>query len=144
MNTGVAVSTDVRVMLVDDSSMMRSILRSIVEAVEGFSVVAEAEDGIDAMAKLHRVAVDVILLDIEMPRMDGLSFLAASRLITIAPIIVVSSVVYPMSNILIRAVRLGADDVVPKPSGVVSLDMETSRGAALVDALMRARRSNAQ
>lgn len=141
MNTVAAASTDVRVMLVDDSSMMRSILRSIVETVEGFSVVAEAEDGIDAMAKLHDAAIDVILLDIEMPRMDGLSFLAASRLITIAPIIVVSSVVYPMSNILMRAVRLGADDVVPKPSGVVSLDMETSRGAALVDALMRARRS---
>lgn len=144
MNTVAAASTDVRVMLVDDSSMMRSILRSIVETVEGFSVVAEAEDGIDAMAKLHDAAIDVILLDIEMPRMDGLSFLAASRLITIAPIIVVSSVVYPMSNILMRAVRLGADDVVPKPSGVVSLDMETSRGAALVDALMRARRSKTQ
>ncbi len=144
MNTVAAASTDVGVMLVDDSSMMRSILRSIVETVEGFSVVAEAEDGIDAMAKLHESAIDVILLDIEMPRMDGLSFLAASRLITIAPIIVVSSVVYPMSNILMRAVRLGADDVVPKPSGVVSLDMETSRGAALVDALMRARRSKAQ
>lgn len=144
MNAGTAVCNDVGVMLVDDSSMMRSILRSIVEAVEGFSVVAEAEDGIDAMAKLNEAAIDVILLDIEMPRMDGLSFLAASRLITIAPIIVVSSVVYPMSNILMRAIRLGADDVVPKPSGVVSLDMETSRGAALVDALMRARRSEAQ
>jgi two-component system, chemotaxis family, protein-glutamate methylesterase/glutaminase len=144
MSTQAVGSADVRVMLVDDSSMMRSILRSIVENVDGFSVVAEAEDGIDALARLHESAVDVILLDIEMPRMDGLSFLAASRVITVAPIIVVSSVVYPMSAILVRALRLGADDVVPKPSGVVSLDMEASRGAALVDALLRAGRSKQQ
>lgn len=141
MNAQAEGSTEVRVMLVDDSSMMRSILRSIVESVDGFSVVAEAEDGIDALTVLRESTVDAILLDIEMPRMDGLSFLAASRMITVAPIIVVSSVVYPMSTILMRAVRLGADDVVPKPSGVVSLDMGTSRGAALVDALLRARRS---
>ena len=141
MNVQAGAGQDVRGMLVDDSSMMRSILRSIVETVEGYAVVAEAEDGVDAMAKLHQSPVDVILLDIEMPRMDGLSFLAASRVLTVAPIIVVSSVVYPMSTILMRAIRLGADDVVPKPSGVVSLDMETSRGTALVDALLRARRS---
>lgn len=135
-------AADKRVLLVDDSSMMRGILRSIVEQVEGFVVAAEAEDGVAALERLAAADVDVILLDIEMPRMDGLSFLAASRVLTVAPVIVVSSVVYPMSSILMRAIRLGASDVVPKPSGVVSLDMEASRGAALVDALQRACRGN--
>jgi two-component system, chemotaxis family, protein-glutamate methylesterase/glutaminase len=144
MTDVIAGSADVRVLLVDDSSMMRSILRSIVESVEGFYVAAEAGDGVEALARLGETPVDAILLDIEMPKMDGLSFLAASRMITAAPVIVVSSVVYPMSTILVRAIRLGADDVVPKPSGVVSLDMESSRGAALVDALRRTRRSEAR
>lgn len=135
-------AADARVLIVDDSSMMRGILRSIVEQVDGYSVAAEAEDGVVALEHLAESEFDAILLDIEMPRMDGLTFLAASRALTVAPVIVVSSVVYPMSTILMRAIRLGADDVVPKPSGVISLDMEATRGAALVDALQRACRGS--
>lgn len=142
MSNQTAVTAEARVLVVDDSSMMRGILRSIVDQVDGFCVAAEAEDGIAALETLAEADFDAILLDIEMPRMDGLSFLAASRALTVAPVIVVSSVVYPMSTILMRAIRLGADDVVPKPSGVISLDMEASRGAALVDALQRACRGS--
>jgi two-component system, chemotaxis family, protein-glutamate methylesterase/glutaminase len=128
----------VKVMIVDDSSMMRGVLRTIVEQAPQMQVVAEAADGVQALACLARDPVDLILLDIEMPNMDGLSFLKASRLLTIAPVIVVSSVVYPMSSVLTTAISLGATDVVPKPSGVLSLDMVASRGAALLDALQQA------
>lgn len=125
------------VLIVDDSSLMRRIIRSIVERDTRLNVVAEAVDGVDALEKASGVHPDVILLDVEMPAMDGLAFLKMARTQVVAPVIVISSVVKPGSDQALEAMMLGAADILLKPSGVLSVDLEAVRGAELLDAIAR-------
>lgn len=126
-----------RVLIVDDSTMMRRVIAGMVASCGGVEIVGEACDGIDALDKAALLEPDVILLDIEMPRMDGLAFLRAARLSSTASVIVISSVAHPASASCREALELGASDVLAKPSGVVSLDMAERRRAVLQDALHR-------
>lgn len=128
-----------RILIVDDSTLMRRVIAGMVASCPGVEVVGEACDGIDALAKAAVLEPDVILLDIEMPRMDGLAFLRASRLSSVASVIVISSVAHPASASCREALELGASDVLAKPSGVVSLDMAERRRVILQDALRRCR-----
>lgn len=73
----------VRVMLVDDFKQWRATLRSIVEAVEGFRVVAEAGDAVEAIEKAGRLLPDIVLLDIGLPRLNGIE--AAPRIRRTSP-----------------------------------------------------------
>lgn len=134
---GTALTTGI--LLVDDSFLMRRVIRGIVEQYADMRVIAEAADGIEALHHLGQVEPDVILLDIEMPRMDGIEFLRHARLQTLAPVIVISSLAQLGSAPCIAALELGAADVLPKPSGVLSLDYESLRGSALADAIRRQR-----
>lgn len=127
------------VMVVDDSSLMRRVLSDLISEVSWLRVVAEAADGEQALSQLQTCSPDLILLDIEMPVMDGITFLKHARLATDARIIVISSVVPLASARALAALDLGAVDIVPKPAGVVSLNIrETSQNAliqAMTDAL---------
>lgn len=124
-----------RILVVDDSSLMRRLLADILAQDNRLELVGEAVDGLDALAKAAALQPDVILLDIEMPRLDGLGFLRAARLEVVAPIIVVSSLARLGSSASREAIALGASDIIPKPSGVVSLDIAEARGAALLAAI---------
>lgn len=126
------------VLIVDDSFLMRRIIRSIVEAHEQFNIVAEAADGIEALELLSEKEPDIILLDIEMPKMDGIEFLRAASLMTDAKVIVVSSVADLNSSEAQEALELGAVDIIHKPSGVLSLDMESEKSEELLNALIKA------
>ena len=126
------------VLIVDDSFLMRRIIRSIVEAHEQFNIVAEAADGIEALELLSEKEPDIILLDIEMPKMDGIEFLRAASLMTDAKVIVVSSVADLNSSEAQEALELGAVDIIHKPSGVLSLDMESEKSEELLNALTKA------
>ena len=127
-----------KVMIVDDSFLMRSILRSILEKDPVFSVVAEAANGEDAIAALEKIAdPDIILLDIEMPIMNGIQFMKKSRLKTSAKIIIVSSVAKFSSPEAKEALSLGAVDIITKPSGVLSVDMEETKSKEVLDCLHR-------
>lgn len=126
-----------RVLIVDDSFLMRRIIRNVVERDTTFDIVGEAADGIDALDKLTDTRPDLILLDIEMPRMDGLEFLRRYRLVSRARVIIVSSVASINSPQASAALKLGAVDIIPKPSGVLSVDFEEKRGAELLQALYR-------
>lgn len=128
-----------RVLIVDDSTMMRRVIAGIVASCPGVEIVGEACDGIDALEKASVLEPDVILLDIEMPRMDGLAFLREARLSSTASVIVISSIAHPASASCREALELGASDVLAKPSGVVSLDMAERRRAILQDVLHRCR-----
>ncbi len=128
-----------RVLIVDDSTLMRGVIAGMVASCAGVELVGEACDGIDALEKAAVLEPDVILLDIEMPRMDGLAFLRAARLSSAASVIVISSVAHPASTACREALELGASDVLAKPSGVVSLDMAERRRVVLQDALHRCR-----
>lgn len=126
------------VLIVDDSFLMRRILANILELDPGFKVCGEANDGIDALEKLTQLNPDVILLDIEMPRMGGIEFLRLSKILTDAKVIIVSSVANVDSPQAKEALELGVVDIIHKPSGVLSLDMEEQRSKELLQVIRKA------
>lgn len=126
-----------KVMIVDDAALMRRIVGNLVESAGGYQVVASCPDGAAALKRLRTVDPDVVLLDLEMPVMDGLTFLRHARCLTHARILVLSSVADLGSPRARTARRLGADAVVSKPSGAVSIDLAASAGAQLTDTLRR-------
>ena len=124
-----------RVLIVDDSLLMRTVIADIVSSDPDFEVVGEAVDGMDALEKAAALRPEIILLDIEMPRLDGIGALKQLRLASLARVIVVSSAAQIGSPQAVEARRLGAVDVIAKPTGALSLDLEARQGHAIVRAM---------
>lgn len=120
---------EIRVMIIDDSAMMRMLLSGIVQKVPGAKVVAVCENGMVALQQLGLVRPTLILSDIEMPVMDGLTFLRQARQRTQASIIILSSVANAGNPNVDKARALGANAVMAKPSGSTSYDLEERLGA---------------
>jgi two-component system, chemotaxis family, protein-glutamate methylesterase/glutaminase len=120
-----------RIMIVDDSGAMRLVIRNFINSDPNFQVVQTACNGKDALEKLADARPDLILVDIEMPEMDGLEFLRHARLKTRAKLVVLSSTALDGSPNVTKARALGADAVVSKPSGAVSFDLQEKRGSEL-------------
>ncbi|HPN93821.1 MAG TPA: chemotaxis response regulator protein-glutamate methylesterase [bacterium] len=114
----------IRVMVVEDSAYMRYVLSEILSEAPDIEVIEKARDGLDALERLETSLPDVITLDIQMPRMDGLTFLSESRKKYRIPTIMISSLTYEGAEDTIKALEMGAVDFVPKPSGVMSLTLE--------------------
>ena len=129
------VTNAVSILIIDDSFLMRRVIRNIIESDPTFTVCGEASDGEDALKQLRELVPDIILLDIEMPHLDGIEFLKRAKMITEATIIVISSVARPGSPQAMEALSLGVADIIPKPSGVLSLDMEEERKEDLLEAI---------
>lgn len=111
------VADPIRVMVVDDSAVIRTVITRILEEDSQVSVVATAGNGQIALDKLSANDIDVIVLDIEMPVMDGLT--ALPKLLEAAPgikIIMASTLSTRNADISIRALHAGAADYVPKPT----------------------------
>lgn len=127
-----------KVMIVDDAPMMRLVINNFIAPLPDFDVVAKAGNGKEAMEMLNKHPdVALILLDIEMPEMDGLEFLRHARLKTRAKIIILSSVAVEGSPHASRARALGANAIVTKPSGAVSMDLADKRGSELVQIMQK-------
>ena len=114
----------VKVLVVDDSSFMRKSLTHILESDRSIEVVDTAADGEDAVRKVKRHSPDVVLLDIEMPVMDGLSALAHIMAECPTPVLMLSALNKRDAAIAIKSLEHGAVDFIPKPSGVISYDIE--------------------
>ncbi len=125
----------INVMIVDDAALMRTVIRNVVQGEADMNVVASCENGKVALDQLRQAAPHVIILDIEMPQMDGLTFLRHAKLQSRARVIVLSSVVDVGSEKALAAKKLGADAVLAKPSGAVSFDLAEKRGTTLVAAI---------
>lgn len=111
----------IRVLVVDDSALVRDVLVRGLRADPAIEVVGAARDPYEARDLLVNQRPDVITLDIEMPRMDGLSFLRKFMAVMPTPTIVLSSLVGPGGALARQALEAGAVDVLPKPSvGVVA------------------------
>ncbi len=121
----------IRVMIVDDSSFMRKMVGDMLESDPEIEVVAKCSDGLDALEKLKTVSPDVILLDVEMPRMDGLHFLKEALERRPERIVMLSALTQEGSEATILALERGALDFIPKPSGSISLDIEKKRDEIL-------------
>lgn len=117
----------IRVMIVEDSAYMRYVITELLESDPGITVVEKARDGIDALEKLRQELPDVITLDIQMPRMDGLRFLEELKKDYRIPVIMFSSLTFEGAEDTIRALELGAVDFVSKPSGASSLTLDDVR-----------------
>lgn len=113
-----------RLLVVDDSPLMRRVLADIFREAEDFEVEV-ARDGIHAIDKLHAFAPDVITLDIHMPGMDGLTCLDRIMLEKPTPVVMVSSLTAQGAEETLEAMALGAVDFITKPSGAVSLAIDT-------------------
>lgn len=107
----------IRVLVVDDSALARNVLRRGLEEAEGIEVVGAAADPYEARDLLVKHRPDVMTLDIEMPKMDGLTFLERVMAAMPTRTIVVSSLAQSGSAAALRALELGAIDVVGKPAG---------------------------
>jgi two-component system, chemotaxis family, protein-glutamate methylesterase/glutaminase len=129
--------SQMKIMLVDDSSMMRLVIRNMLVAAPNLAVISSVENGKRALDELAVIQPDLILLDLEMPTMTGLEFLRAARSKTKAKIIVLSSIVPAGSPKAAEALGLGADAVISKPSGAVSLDLKAARGTELFRVIYR-------
>lgn len=113
----------VRVLVVDDSALMRQMVSRILRTA-GFEVVGTARDGVDGLEACARLRPDVITLDVEMPRMDGLTMLRRLMEETPIPVVMLSSLTRAQAPATIEALALGAVDVVAKPGGGISLNID--------------------
>lgn len=123
------------VLVVDDSSFMRTLVKQILGVDEAFVVIGEAGDGVTAVAMAMTSKPDIIVLDIEMPKMDGLEAMKRLKLFSKAKVIILSSVAQVGSEVAQKARMLGAFDVIPKPSGAISMDLKPKRGRQLLEVI---------
>src|SRR5512135_1557141 len=110
-----------RVLVVDDSKLMRRLIRDILASDPALEVVAEAPDGLTAIRLIHALRPDVITLDVEMPGMSGLEVLGYVMSEIPTPVVILSGIGDP--DLAMKALALGAMDVLRKPSGTVSMDL---------------------
>jgi two-component system, chemotaxis family, protein-glutamate methylesterase/glutaminase len=113
----------IRVLIADDSALMRQKLRQIIEADREFEVVAVARDGEDAIVKARELRPDVVSLDINMPKLDGIGVLQMILSERICPVVMVSSLTQKGALTTFECLELGAFDFVAKPDGTVSSNL---------------------
>jgi len=114
----------IRVLVVDDSAMVRSILARGLESDPSIEVVGTAADPYQARDKLVELEPDVMTLDVEMPKMDGITFLRRVMTFVPTPTIVLSSIARSGEQVVLDALEAGAVDVVLKPSSGIANNLD--------------------
>jgi two-component system chemotaxis response regulator CheB len=105
----------VKVLIVDDSAVVRQTLAEVLGSDPGIEVVGTAADPYAAVERMRAVSPDVITLDVEMPRMDGLTFLRKLMSQHPLPVVICSSLAGPASETTVRALEYGAVEIIEKP-----------------------------
>jgi two-component system, chemotaxis family, protein-glutamate methylesterase/glutaminase len=119
------VMKKIKALVVDDSAYNRTVIGEMLASDAGIEVVGSATDGVDAIAKTLRLMPDVITLDLEMPNMDGFTFLRWLMKERPTPVLVLSSL--SDSHSVFRALELGAVDFLAKPEARISKSIEGVR-----------------
>ncbi len=132
-----------RVLIVDDSALIRSVLREIVASQPDMEVVGVAPDPLVAREMIRERNPDVLTLDVEMPKMDGLDFLERLMRLRPMPVVMVSSLTERGSETTLRALELGAVDFVAKPKLAIESGMRDYTGL-IADKLRSAARAKVQ
>ena len=112
MNT---TNKKIGVLVIDDSALVRRILTDMLESADDIEVVGTASDPLIARDKIKKLQPDVLTLDVEMPRMDGITFLRNLMRLRPMPVIMVSSLTESNADVTLEALELGAVDFVTKP-----------------------------
>lgn len=113
----------IRVLVADDSALMRQTLKRIIAESDELELVGTARDGEDAVAKARELRPDVISMDINMPKLDGITALQMVLHEKICPVVMVSSLTQQGATTTFECLELGAFDFVAKPDGTVSSNM---------------------
>jgi two-component system chemotaxis response regulator CheB len=113
----------VKVLIVDDSAFMRNILTSMLSSDPGITIVGTARDGLEAIEKVASLKPDLVTMDVEMPKMDGLTALRHIMEKTPVPVIMVSSLTDEGAKVTLDALDLGAVDFIPKNLSDLSVNI---------------------
>jgi two-component system chemotaxis response regulator CheB len=105
----------IRVLVVDDSQLVRQMLTEMLNSDPAIEVIGSAEDPFDAREKIKALKPDVLTLDVEMPKMDGVTFLRNLMRLHPIPVVMVSSLTERGADVTLQALELGAIDFVTKP-----------------------------
>ncbi len=105
----------IRVLIVDDSLLIREVLTEILSSSEDIEVVGAAEDPYVAREMIKELNPDVLTLDIEMPRMDGITFLRNLMRLRPMPVVMISALTESNAEVTLTALELGAVDFIAKP-----------------------------
>ncbi|WP_455221188.1 protein-glutamate methylesterase/protein-glutamine glutaminase [Kaarinaea lacus] len=105
----------IKVLIIDDSALIRKVLTGILNSARDIEVVGTAPDPLIAREKIKALNPDVLTLDVEMPKMDGISFLANLMRLRPMPVVMVSSLTDKGADVTLQALELGAIDFVSKP-----------------------------
>jgi two-component system chemotaxis response regulator CheB len=124
MATVRAAASKTRVLVVDDSALVRQLLTEILSADPSIEVVGTAQDAYMAREKIKRLNPDVLTLDVEMPRMDGISFLRNLMRLRPMPVVMCSTLTQHGADVTLDALELGAVDFVTKPKVDVAYKLE--------------------
>jgi len=120
--------TDIKVFIVDDSAVVRQVLTGLLDSVVGLKVIASAPDPIFALKKMEQDWPDVIVLDIEMPRMDGVTFLKKLMLEHPTPVVICSTLTAKGAEVTMQAMSAGAVDIITKPTINLKSFLQESKG----------------
>jgi two-component system chemotaxis response regulator CheB len=117
------MSKNVSVLIIDDSALMRKLICAMIDSSDGLHVIDTAMSGKIGLEKIQKLKPDVVVVDIEMPEMDGIEFLRERKRLGInTPVIVLSPIAEKGATVTMEALALGASDFVTNPSGAVSID----------------------
>jgi two-component system chemotaxis response regulator CheB len=105
----------IKVLIIDDSALIRQMLTKIINSTPDLEVVGTAADPYIARNKIKRFNPDVLTLDVEMPRMDGLAFLSNLMRLRPMPVVMVSALTQKGADTTLQALELGAVDFISKP-----------------------------
>ncbi|MGD8592565.1 MAG: chemotaxis response regulator protein-glutamate methylesterase [Gammaproteobacteria bacterium] len=105
----------IKVLIIDDSALVRQLLTEILNSAAGVEVVGVAHDPYMAREKIKQLNPDVLTLDVEMPKMDGITFLSNLMRLRPMPVVMVSSLTEKGADVTLQALELGAVDFVSKP-----------------------------
>jgi len=109
------MANKIKVLIIDDSALVRQVLTSVLNTSKNIEVVGAARDPIDAREKIKLLNPDVLTLDIEMPKMDGVTFLKNLMRLRPMPVVMISTLTEKGAEITLEALEVGAVDFISKP-----------------------------
>lgn len=118
------MSDKIKVLIVDDSALVRQVLTSIINLSNEIEVVGVARDPFEARDKIKKLNPDVVTLDVEMPRMDGLTFLKNLMRLRPLPVVMISSLTEAGADVTLESLDVGAIDYIAKPKVDVKYGLE--------------------
>ena len=134
------MANEIKILIVDDSAVVRQVLTGLLDGVSGLKVIGAAPDPIFALKKMETEWPDVIVLDIEMPRMDGVTFLKKLMGEHPTPVVICSTLTEKGAEVTMQAMSAGAVDIITKPKVNLRNFLQESK-STIIDVIKAAAQS---